>query len=120
MLSRKMRPIRLSRRSEPFDSDQFIYELKIDGFRALAHIDGGQAQLISRNGNTFRGFAISPRGSLYIFASKAPAGEVPYVSTVCFCDKDGSAYRTQIISRLLSALRSSSSLRRAPSWVRRS
>jgi ATP-dependent DNA ligase len=32
-------------------------ELKIDGFRALAHIEVGQGQLISRNGNTFRGFA---------------------------------------------------------------
>src|SRR5262244_3301590 len=30
---------------------------KIDGFRALAHIEGGQGELISRNGNTFRGFA---------------------------------------------------------------
>jgi bifunctional non-homologous end joining protein LigD len=49
--------MRLSRRSEPFDSDQHIFELKIDGFRALARIDGGQAELISRNGNTFRGFA---------------------------------------------------------------
>ena len=43
----------MRRRSQPFDSDQFIYELKIDGFRALAHIEGGQGQLISRNGNTF-------------------------------------------------------------------
>src|SRR5262249_53987986 len=57
MLPRKMRPIRLSRRSEPFDSDQFIFELKIDGFRALAHIENGQGKLISRNGNVFRGFA---------------------------------------------------------------
>src|SRR5262245_51665602 len=57
MLPRKMRPIRLSRRSEPFDSDEFIYELKVDGFRALAHIEGGQCQLVSRNGNVFRGFA---------------------------------------------------------------
>ena len=31
-------------------------ELKIDGFRALAHVEAGQAQLISRNGNVFRGF----------------------------------------------------------------
>jgi bifunctional non-homologous end joining protein LigD len=52
-----MRPIRLSRRLEPFDSDQFIFELKIDGFRALAHIEAGEGKLISRNGNTFRGFA---------------------------------------------------------------
>jgi len=49
--------MRLSRRVEPFDSDQFILELKIDGFRALAHIEGDQGQLISRKGNTFRGFA---------------------------------------------------------------
>jgi ATP-dependent DNA ligase len=31
--------------------------LKIDGFRALLHIESGSGQLISRNGNTFRGFA---------------------------------------------------------------
>ena len=52
-----MRPIRLSRRLETFDSDQFIFELKIDGFRALAHIEAGHGELISRNGNTFPGFA---------------------------------------------------------------
>jgi len=49
--------MRLSRRLEPFDSDRFIYELKVDGFRALAHIDAGNGELISRNGNVFRGFA---------------------------------------------------------------
>jgi ATP dependent DNA ligase domain len=50
-------PLRLSRRAEPFNSDQFIFELKIDGFRALAHINAGNGELISRNGNTFHGFA---------------------------------------------------------------
>jgi bifunctional non-homologous end joining protein LigD len=40
-----------------FDSDEFLFELKIDGFRALLHIESGRGQLISRNGNTFRGFA---------------------------------------------------------------
>jgi len=49
--------MRLSRRSAPFDSDLFIYELKIDGFRALAHLQNGSGELISRNGNVFRGFA---------------------------------------------------------------
>jgi bifunctional non-homologous end joining protein LigD len=52
-----VRPMRLSRRTEPFDSDQFLYELKVDGFRALAHVSAGKGELISRNGNTFRGFA---------------------------------------------------------------
>src|SRR4029079_17629388 len=54
---RSLRPIRLSRRSEPFDSVEFLYELKIDGFRALAHVADGKGELISRNGNVFRGFA---------------------------------------------------------------
>src|SRR5262245_42458966 len=57
MLPRNVRPIRLSPRIEPFDSDEFIYELKVDGFGALAHIEDGQCQLVSRNGNTFHGFA---------------------------------------------------------------
>jgi len=52
-----VRPMRLSGRSEPFDSDHFVYELKIDGFRALAQIEGAQGQLLSRRGNVFRGFA---------------------------------------------------------------
>src|SRR5262245_29218355 len=49
--------MRLSRRRDPFDSDQWIFELKIDGFRALAHIEDGHSELVSRNGNTFSGFA---------------------------------------------------------------
>src|SRR6476619_5518217 len=52
-----LRPMRLSRRREPFDSDEYLYELKIDGFRALAHLADGKGELISRNGNVFRGFA---------------------------------------------------------------
>src|SRR5262249_3581138 len=54
---REIRPMRLSRRPEPFDSDEYLYELKVDGFRALANIRDGKGELISRNGNVFRGFA---------------------------------------------------------------
>jgi ATP-dependent DNA ligase len=54
---RNLRPMRLSRRPQAFDSHEFIYELKIDGFRGLAHIADGRGELISRNGNVFRGFA---------------------------------------------------------------
>jgi bifunctional non-homologous end joining protein LigD len=52
-----IRPIRLSRRPEPFDSEEYLYELKIDGFRALAHVSDGKGELVSRNGKVFRGFA---------------------------------------------------------------
>jgi ATP-dependent DNA ligase len=55
--------MRLSRRPKPFDSSDFIFELKIDGFRSLAYIENGQCDLVSRNGNTFRNSAV--RDSLF-------------------------------------------------------
>jgi bifunctional non-homologous end joining protein LigD len=51
-----LRPIRLSRRAKPFSSSEFIFEIKHDGFRALAFIEGGKCDLVSRNGNAFRKF----------------------------------------------------------------
>ena len=36
---------------EPFDDPQWIYEVKWDGYRAVAFIDGGKARLVSRNQN---------------------------------------------------------------------
>jgi len=41
MLPGKMQAMRLSRRSERFDFEHFVFELKVDGFRALAHIEAG-------------------------------------------------------------------------------
>ena len=42
--------MRLLRLPEPFDHPDFLYEVKFDGFRALAHINGHHCQLVSRNG----------------------------------------------------------------------
>jgi len=39
---------------EPFDHEDFIFEPKMDGFRALAHVDGGRCTLVSRNGHIFK------------------------------------------------------------------
>jgi hypothetical protein len=44
----------LVRIPESFDHDEWIYELKLDGFRALAFIDGHHSCLVSRNGHTFK------------------------------------------------------------------
>ena len=49
--------MRLIRRSKPFDSDDWLFELKHDGFRALAFVEDGQCRLVSRNGHTFTKFA---------------------------------------------------------------
>jgi bifunctional non-homologous end joining protein LigD len=56
VLLQNLRPMRVSRQDEPFDSDHHIFELKIDGIRALAQIERGVCNLISRNGKSFRGF----------------------------------------------------------------
>jgi bifunctional non-homologous end joining protein LigD len=45
----------LKRRSA-FDDPSWIFELKYDGFRALATIDRGRAKLISRTGHHFGSF----------------------------------------------------------------
>ena len=47
----------LQRRSLPFDDPDWIYELKMDGFRALAIVEHGRAQLLSRNGHPFASFS---------------------------------------------------------------
>ena len=37
----------------PFDSDDWIYEIKWDGYRAIAEVKDGQVKLYSRNGKSF-------------------------------------------------------------------
>jgi bifunctional non-homologous end joining protein LigD len=49
-------PMPLSRKPAPFDHSEWIFELKYDGFRSLAVIQNGRAELISRNGNSFKSF----------------------------------------------------------------
>ena len=39
--------------NEAFDNEDWIFEVKYDGYRALAQISGGDVKLISRNGNAF-------------------------------------------------------------------
>ena len=40
----------------PFDDPNFLFELKHDGFRALAHIWDGNCELISRKRNVYKSF----------------------------------------------------------------
>jgi bifunctional non-homologous end joining protein LigD len=51
-----LQPMPLQKRCVPFDGSDWVFELKYDGFRALARVDHGRTQLISRNGNTFASF----------------------------------------------------------------
>ena len=52
-----LQPMPLLKRPLPFDDPNWIFELKYDGFRALAVIENGRARLLSRNGHPFASFA---------------------------------------------------------------
>ena len=45
----RIRPMRLRLVREPFDHPDYIFELKHDGFRAVAYLQNGECKLISRN-----------------------------------------------------------------------
>ena len=48
------KPMPLVRLPEPFSHPDWLFELKHDGFRALASVKGHLCTLTSRNGNTFK------------------------------------------------------------------
>jgi bifunctional non-homologous end joining protein LigD len=52
-----IQPMPLGRKPEPFDHPEWIYELKYDGFRAVAVVDYGRCTLLSRNGHPFASFS---------------------------------------------------------------
>ena len=56
----------LLKRAAPFDDPDWIFELKYDGFRALAVIEHGRAQLFSRNGHSLSFVALGKQHSVYM------------------------------------------------------
>jgi ATP-dependent DNA ligase len=51
-----LQPLPLSRRPEPFSHPDWLFEVKYEGFRALAYLDPSGVRLISRNGKRFGSF----------------------------------------------------------------
>lgn len=52
----KILPMRLTRIAKPFDDPDYIFELKHDGFRAIAYIENSTCRIVSRNLNHFKSF----------------------------------------------------------------
>jgi bifunctional non-homologous end joining protein LigD len=52
-LTMMYRPMPLVRIPEPFNHPDWLFEVKHDGFRALAHVEGHSCRLVSRNGHEF-------------------------------------------------------------------
>ena len=53
----KIRPIIPVRRRDLFESAEWLYELKHDGFRALAYIGDRRCRFVSRRGNEMKRFS---------------------------------------------------------------
>jgi bifunctional non-homologous end joining protein LigD len=54
LVLRVITPAALLRIPKPIDHPDFIYEVKWDGFRALAYIEGHECRLLSRRGHVFK------------------------------------------------------------------
>ena len=53
----KLSPMPLIKIPAPFDDPDFLYEVKFDGFRALAYVEDAHCELVSRKGHVYRTFA---------------------------------------------------------------
>ncbi len=78
-------PMSLLKRPLPFDDPEWIFELKYDGFRALAVIEHGRAQLLSRNGHPFASFAELGKQ----IAAALPNTRAVIDGEICSLDKRG-------------------------------
>ena len=53
---RSFEPMRLGMMARPFDHPEWLFEIKLDGFRALAYVSATGVILVSRKGHVYRSF----------------------------------------------------------------
>ena len=66
-----VRPMPLARFDAPFDHPDWIFEPKLDGFRAVAYVGHGACRLVSRNGNAFQTFNLLAKAIRQDLAGRA-------------------------------------------------
>src|SRR5436853_7698930 len=92
----------LVRRRDTFNDGRWCYELKLDGFRGVALVDGGQCKLVSRNGHVFRSWP-----SLCLAVAKFLRAESAVLDgeLVCLDDDGRPNFRNLMFRRANSRLR---------------
>ena len=77
----EIKPLPLVRVREPFEHPDWIFEPKIDGFRAVAYIEGGRCRLVSRRKNTYRSFNVLGAAVAHSLAGHTAVldGEIVYL-----------------------------------------
>lgn len=90
----RIQPIAPKRIQAPFDHTEFVFELKMDGWRCLAYIENGTCKLISRKQNQFRSF-----GPLNAALAKLPVQNAIIDGEVVCLDKDGKSVFLDLMRR---------------------
>ena len=85
----RIHPMRLRLVGKPFDHPDYIFELKHDGFRAVAYMQNGECKLISRNLNN----------SLKKELAKLPVGNAIIDGEIVCLDAQGVSQFYQLLSR---------------------
>ena len=89
----RIHPMRLRSVKEPFDNPDYVFELKHDGFRALAYIQNGECKLISRNLNNLS------FNSLKKSLAKLPVKNVIIDGEIVILDDRGVSQFNQLLNR---------------------
>jgi bifunctional non-homologous end joining protein LigD len=79
----RIHPMRLRTAKAPFDNLDYIFELKHDGFRAVAYFQNGECDLISRKSRSLRFL------SLRLALEKLPVRNAIIDGEIVCLDKDG-------------------------------
>jgi bifunctional non-homologous end joining protein LigD len=89
----RIHPMRLRLVDKPFDHPDYIFELKHDGFRAIAYIQKGECKLISRNLHNLR------FSSLKKELAKLPVADAIIDGEIVCLDAQGVSQFYQLLSR---------------------
>jgi bifunctional non-homologous end joining protein LigD len=84
-MPRQVRPMLATLVDEPFNSAEWLYEVKWDGYRALAYLEDGSVRLVSRNQNDLTG----EFGELQEFANRIKAKTAIVDGEICALDEEG-------------------------------
>ena len=85
--------MRLTRIAMPFDDPDYLFELKHDGFRAIAYFQNGECKLVSRNLNQLR------FRSLKDALAKLPVQNAIIDGEIACLDEQGVSRFNQLLSR---------------------
>jgi bifunctional non-homologous end joining protein LigD len=85
--------MRLTLRAKAFDDPDYLFELKHDGFRAIAYIENDECRLVSRNANQFKTF-----GSLKESIGKPPVQNAILDGEVVCLDNNGVSQFNQLMT----------------------